>query len=143
MAKPDNGAKLSKESRRIAELREQLNRHSYLYYVLDNPEIPDSEYDRMYRELQQLEQQHPDLITPDSPTQRIGEQPLDSFSQVTHRVPMLSLDNAFSEDELKAFVKERLAAFKYPRFVEFIDELPKTATGKIQRFRLREREAGA
>jgi DNA ligase (NAD+) len=93
-------------------LREQLNRHSYLYYVLDNPEIPDSEYDRLYRELQQLEQKHPELVTSDSPTQRVGEQPLKSFSQVTHRIPMLSLDNVFSEDELKAFFKrigDRLA----------------------------------
>ena len=97
--------RLKKDSRRIAQLREQLNHHSYLYYVLDNPEIPDSEYDRLYRELQQLEQQYPELVTPDSPTQRVGEQPLESFSQVTHRVPMLSLDNVFSEDELAAFFK--------------------------------------
>jgi DNA ligase (NAD+) len=112
MAKPSNGNRLTKDSRRIAELREQLNRHSYLYYVLDSPEIPDSEYDRLYRELQDLERKYPDLVTPDSPTQRVGEKPLAAFSQVTHRVPMLSLDNVFSEDELKAFFKrihDRLA----------------------------------
>jgi len=112
MAKPSNGNSLKKDSRRIAELREQLNRHSYLYYVLDNPEIPDSEYDRLYRELQQLEGRYPDQVTPDSPTQRVGEKPLAAFSQLTHRVPMLSLDNVFSEDELKAFFKrihDRLA----------------------------------
>ncbi len=90
---------------RIEQLREQLNRHSYLYYVLDSPEIPDSEYDRLYRELQQLEQKYPDQVTPDSPTQRVGEQPLKSFSQLTHRIPMLSLDNVFSEDELEGFFK--------------------------------------
>ncbi len=105
MAKTKSETQLRKDSSRIGQLREQLNHHSYLYYVLDNPEIPDSEYDRLYRELQQLEQEHPALITPDSPTQRVGEQPLKSFSQVTHRVPMLSLDNVFSEDELKAFFK--------------------------------------
>ncbi len=105
MAKTKSETQLRKDSSRIGQLREQLNHHSYLYYVLDNPEVPDSEYDRLYRELQQLEQEHPALITPDSPTQRVGEQPLKSFSQVTHRVPMLSLDNVFSEDELKAFYK--------------------------------------
>jgi DNA ligase (NAD+) len=112
MAKTRRKNDVNKDSLRIDQLREQLNRHSYLYYVLDNPEIPDSEYDRLYRELQQLEQKHPELVTSDSPTQRVGEQPLKSFSQVTHRIPMLSLDNVFSEDELKAFFKrigDRLA----------------------------------
>ena len=102
-AKSEN--QLKKDSLRIDQLREQLNRHSYLYYVLDSPEVPDSEYDRLYRELQQLEQKYPDLVTPDSPTQRVGEQPLKSFSQLTHRIPMLSLDNVFSEDELETFFK--------------------------------------
>ena len=105
MAKTRSEGDSKTDALRIEELREQLNRHSYLYYVLDSPEIPDSEYDRLYRELQQLEKQHPDLITPDSPTQRVGEQPLKSFSQVTHRIPMLSLDNVFSEDELAAFAR--------------------------------------
>ena len=96
---------LKSDTSRVQQLREQLNRHSYLYYVLDSPEIPDSEYDRLYRELQQLESKHPELVSPDSPTQRVGELPLKSFSQVTHRTPMLSLDNVFSEDELNAFFK--------------------------------------
>ena len=96
------------DGRRIDQLRDQLNHHAYLYYVLDNPEIPDSEYDRLYRELQHLELKYPDKVTADSPTQRVGGQPLKSFSQITHRIPMLSLDNVFSEDELKAFFK-RLA----------------------------------
>lgn len=89
----------------IARLREQLNHHSVQYYVLDDPEIPDAEYDRLYRELQSLEQQFPDLITPDSPTQRVGDKPLESFAQVRHELPMLSLDNVFSEDELIDFNK--------------------------------------
>lgn len=86
-----------------ALLRDALNRHNYLYYVLDNPEIPDAEYDRLLRQLQQLEEQHPNLLTPDSPTQRVGAAPLDAFEQVTHRMPMLSLGNAFSDDELRDF----------------------------------------
>ena len=105
-AEPPEGEKAANEdAARIGELRERLNHHSYLYYVLDNPEIPDSEYDRLYRELQQLERLHPDLVTPDSPTQRVGETPLKAFEQVRHRMPMLSLDNVFSEDELAAFLK--------------------------------------
>ena len=74
---------------RIDELREQIHRHNYLYYVLDRPEIGDAEYDRLYRELVELEQAHPDLITPDSPTQRIGDEPVPHLVQVAHRVPII------------------------------------------------------
>lgn len=98
---------------RIARLRDQINRHNYLYYVLDAPEIPDSEYDRLMRELETLEQQHPALVTPDSPTQRVGASPLEAFSEVRHRVPMLSLENALDEQEMADFhrrVSERLDA---------------------------------
>jgi DNA ligase (NAD+) len=96
---------------RIEKLREQINRHNYQYYVLDDPLIPDSEYDRLLRELQALESEHPELVTPDSPTQRIGARPLDAFDEVRHSLPMLSLDNAFDEGEMRDFdrrVKERL-----------------------------------
>jgi len=96
---------------RAEKLREQIRYHNYRYYVLDDPEIPDAEYDRLLRELQQLEQKHPELITPDSPTQRVGAQPLSAFGEVRHEVPMLSLDNAFSDEELGEFdrrVRERL-----------------------------------
>lgn len=89
----------------IDDLRQQLRHHSYLYYVLDDPEISDSEYDRLYRQLEQLEKEYPELITADSPTQRVGSTPLKSFSQIQHRMPMLSLDNVFSETELQAFYK--------------------------------------
>jgi len=89
----------------IENLRDQLNHHSYQYYVLDDPEIPDVEYDRLYRELQALEKDHPELITPDSPTQRVGDKPLDGFTQVKHEIPMLSLDNVFNEEELSDFNK--------------------------------------
>lgn len=88
---------------RIDTLRQSLNQHSYQYYVLDNPSIPDADYDALYRELQVLEQQHPHLITADSPTQRVGAAPLDKFGQVTHQIAMLSLDNAFDAADFQAF----------------------------------------
>ena len=89
--------------RRAAELREQLNRHSYLYYVLDQPEIGDAEYDALFRELQDLEERYPELRTPDSPTQRVGGSVTREFTQVRHRTPMLSLANARNDDELLAW----------------------------------------
>ena len=89
----------------IAELRRQLDEHSYRYHVLDDPIIPDAEYDRLYKELVTLEKDHPELVTPDSPTQRVGESPLSEFAEVTHEIPMLSLDNAFSDEEMGAFDK--------------------------------------
>lgn len=95
----------------LEALRDTINRHNYNYYVLDAPEIPDVEYDRLLRELQHLEQQYPELITTDSPTQRVGAEPLKAFAQVKHAIPMLSLDNAFSVDELHDFdqrIRERL-----------------------------------
>lgn len=88
---------------RAAELRNQLEHHSYLYYVLDSPEISDTEYDRLFHELQAIENAHPELKTPDSPTARVGAPPVSGFQQHRHLVPMLSLDNAFGEDELRAF----------------------------------------
>lgn len=95
---------------RIRELRTEINRHNYLYYVEDRPEISDAEYDLLLRELQQLEKAYPDLVTADSPTQRVGAAPLEKFSQVTHRMPMLSLENAFSEEEMRDF-DERIKRF--------------------------------
>ena len=96
---------------RVAKLREDINHHNYLYYVLDAPEIPDSEYDRLLRELQQLEEKHPELIVLESPTQRVGATPLGEFAEVKHRIPMLSLNNAFGEQEVEDFdrrARERL-----------------------------------
>jgi len=89
--------------RRIQELRELINHHNHLYYVLDNPEISDIEYDKLMRELIDLESQFPELITPDSPTQRIGGKPLAAFKRVTHREAMISLADAFSESDLRDF----------------------------------------
>ncbi|AFT70052.1 NAD-dependent DNA ligase LigA [Alloalcanivorax dieselolei B5] len=95
----------------IKQLRDQLNDWSYRYYVLDDPAVPDPEYDRLFRQLQVLESERPDLISPDSPTQRVGDVPLDGFNEVRHAVPMLSLGNAFNDEELRDFdqrVRERL-----------------------------------
>ncbi|GAI06824.1 unnamed protein product, partial [marine sediment metagenome] len=90
---------------RIEELRGLINYHNYRYYVLDSPEISDAEYDELMRELKQLESEHPELITPDSPTQRIGAPPVEEFGVVEHPEPLLSLSNAFSYDELAAWHK--------------------------------------
>ncbi len=87
----------------IEELRETIRRHNYLYYVLDKPKVSDAKYDALFRRLQELEEAHPDLITPDSPTQRVGAPPAQGFATATHAVPMLSLGNAFNVDELKDF----------------------------------------
>ncbi|MCH9829297.1 MAG: NAD-dependent DNA ligase LigA [Gammaproteobacteria bacterium] len=92
-----------KSQARAAALRRELAEHNHRYYVLDDPSIPDAEYDRLFRELQQLESEHPELRTEDSPTQRVGGAPLQEFESVRHAVPMLSLDNCFSEGELRDF----------------------------------------
>ena len=89
----------------IDTLRHDLRRYEYEYHVLDNPTIPDAEYDRLFHQLKALEAAHPELITADSPTQRIGAKPLSGFAQIRHEIPMLSLDNAFSDEEFYAFVK--------------------------------------
>jgi DNA ligase (NAD+) len=88
---------------RVEELRSQIAYHDYRYYVLDSPEVSDAEYDVLMRELRLLEERHPELITPDSPTQRVSGQPVEAFGVIEHRVPLLSLGNAFNEDELRAW----------------------------------------
>ncbi|CAH8192443.1 NAD-dependent DNA ligase LigA [Vibrio aestuarianus] len=103
----------------LNQLRETLHYHSVRYYVEDSPEIPDAEYDRLMRELLELEAQHPELITLDSPSQRVGGKPLDGFEQVKHEIPMLSLDNAFDDGELDAFhkrIQDRLATTELDAF---------------------------
>ncbi|MDF3889240.1 MULTISPECIES: NAD-dependent DNA ligase LigA [Cupriavidus] len=84
-------------------LRAELERHNYQYYVLDAPSVPDAEYDALFRELQDIEAAHPDLLTPESPTQRVGGQPLSAFDSVRHAIPMLSLNNAFEDEDVVAF----------------------------------------
>lgn len=86
---------------RLLQLRQQLQKASYAYYVLDAPVMEDSVYDQLYRELQRLEAENPELITPDSPTQRVGEQPASQFRSVAHNIPLYSLENAFNVQELQ------------------------------------------
>lgn len=96
---------------KLESLKEQIRYHNFRYHVLDDPEVPDAEYDRLMRELIDIEREHPELVSPDSPTQRVGDSPMSAFGTVQHRLPMLSLDNAFSEEELREFnrrVVERL-----------------------------------
>src|SRR5512132_2104181 len=101
---------------RIDELRQELHRHNYLYYVLNRPEISDAEYDRLYRELATLEEAHPELITPDSPTQGPGGRRAEAFAPVEHLATMLSLDNALGTDELREFEARITRAMPGARF---------------------------
>ena len=94
---------LAADRRRIDLLVEEIDRHNRLYYLDDRPEISDAEYDRLLRELRELEQAHPELRRPDSPTQRVGAPPAEGFAEVHHVVPMLSLDNAMDADEMRSF----------------------------------------
>src|SRR5438552_15448393 len=87
--------------KKIETLREKIRYHEYRYYVLDDPEISDAEFDKLMEQLKKLETEHPDLITPDSPTQRVGGKPREGFVKVRHSSPMLSLDNAYTEEELR------------------------------------------
>jgi DNA ligase (NAD+) len=96
---------LAKVKERIEKLRAEINHHNYRYYVLDSPEISDAEYDELMRELQKLEEEHPQFLTPDSPTQRVGAAPVEAFGVVEHPIPLLSLGNAFSQEELAAWYK--------------------------------------
>jgi len=111
--------------KRAAELRKALHRHNYLYYVLDEPEISDAEYDRLMQELIALEAAYPELVEPDSPTQRVGALPLEKFETVAHTIPMLSLENAFGEDEVFAFDQ------RVRRFLETDSPLLYTAEPKM------------
>ncbi|GHB62546.1 DNA ligase [Psychrosphaera saromensis] len=109
-------------SQRISELVTTLSDYNYQYYVLDTPTVPDAEYDRLFRELQALEAQYPDLLNPQSPTQKVGGAALDKFEQVSHEVPMLSLDNAMVEDEFVAFHKRINDRLKTDQIFEFCCE---------------------
>ena len=108
---------------RAAWLKAELNRHSHAYYVLDNPTIPDAEYDKMFRELVELEVAHPDLVTADSPTQRIGGKPLPQFEPVRHSMPMLSLNNAFDDEDIVGFDRRVREGLQTTDEVEYCAEL--------------------
>lgn len=108
---------------RARELRDEIRRHERLYYVLNAPEVSDEAYDRLERELRELEAEHPELVTPDSPTQRVGERPSEEFPSVTHAVPMLSLDNTYSEEELREFEARLFRVLGGPREMRYVAEL--------------------
>ena len=110
---------------RVEELRQQINYHNYRYYVLDSPVISDAEYDRLMQELITLEEEHPELVTPDSPTQRVGAPPTEAFESYTHRQPMLSLSNAFGDEELLAFDQriKRMLGLVPSEDIEYVAEL--------------------
>jgi DNA ligase (NAD+) len=108
--------------KKVEDLRDQLRYHSHRYYVLDDPDIPDAEYDRLYKELVCYEEKYPDLVTADSPTQRVGASPLAAFEQIQHQKPMLSLDNVFDEDELRAFNQRILDRLKVDDEISYVAE---------------------
>ncbi len=113
---------INEAKRRILELRELINYHNYRYYVLDSPEITDEEYDKLFRKLKELEEKFPQLITPDSPTQRVGGEPLPEFKQIKHRIPMLSLDNVFNEENLRDFDARVKKILKTEKDIEYVCE---------------------
>src|SRR4030065_1507881 len=115
-------ADIDKVKQRIAKLRKTINHHNRRYYVLDSPEISDAEYDELMKELRQLETEHPELVTSDSPTQRIGAPPVEAFGVVEHPQPLLSLANAFSDEELEAWYR-RASNLLGGRKTDFVCEL--------------------
>ncbi|MDQ2937495.1 MAG: NAD-dependent DNA ligase LigA [Acidobacteriota bacterium] len=115
-------ARAASVGQQIEKLREEIRRHEELYYVLDNPEISDAEYDVLLEKLKKLEQQYPDQISPDSPTQRVGGRPAEAFAKVVHRRPMLSLDNSYNIEELRAF-DQRCTRLAEGRPFEYVAEL--------------------
>src|SRR5579862_7420970 len=111
-------------ARRIEALREAIRHHEHRYYIQDDPEISDEEFDRLLHELEALEAAHPELVTPDSPTQRVAGRPVAGFDTVEHLVPMLSLDNVYNEDELRAFDERvRKGAVRADVAVAYVAEL--------------------
>jgi len=117
-------AKTSKDraANEILELRQQLDQHNYQYYVLDDPLVSDAEYDRLFRRLVELEQEHPELAAPDSPTQKVGAPPLDKFTTVQHTLPMLSLNNAMAQEELQEFAERIHRFLKLSNGIEYAVE---------------------
>src|ERR1700758_3279886 len=113
---------LKDAEKKIEFLREKIRHHEYLYYVLDQPEISDAEFDKLMQQLKDLEAEHPDLITPDSPTQRVGGKPREGFVKVAHSSPMLSLDNTYSEEELRAW-ERRVHELSGRKDVDYVCEL--------------------
>jgi DNA ligase (NAD+) len=127
--------------RRVEDLREQLRYHEHRYYVLDDPEISDAEFDRLMNELKALEAEHPELITADSPTQRVGGKPREGFVKVQHSSPMLSLDNAYNEEELRDW-ERRVHELSGRKDVEYVCELKLDGLSMALRYAAEERDGG-
>ena len=117
---PETSHKLAAEAEK---LREEINRANYRYYVLDDPEISDAEYDKLMRRLEALEREHPELATPDSPTQRVGAAPSEKFGVVVHRRPMMSLGNAMDAEEMREFDKRIKRLLKSDADIEYVAEV--------------------
>src|ERR1700676_4064735 len=109
--------------KKIEALREKIRHHEHLYYVLDNPEISDAEFDKLMQQLKDLEAEHPSLVTPDSPTQRVGGKPREGFVKVRHSTPMLSLDNALNEQEMREFDRRLRTLLPAGEPFEYVAEL--------------------
>src|SRR5271154_7176293 len=109
-------------NKKIESLREKIRHHEYLYYVLDKPELTDADYDKLMNELKKLETEHPELITPDSPTQRVGGKPREGFVKARHSSPMLSLDNTYNVDDLRNW-ERRVHELSGRDDVEYVCEL--------------------
>src|SRR6478672_3231124 len=107
---------------RLKELRDAIRHHEERYYIHNDPEVSDEEFDRLLHELERLEAEYPDLVTPDSPTQRVAGRPIQGFPTVMHLLPMLSLDNAYSDEELRAF-DERVRKGAGARSVAYVAEM--------------------
>src|SRR5262245_58374400 len=122
--KDNVGVAMSDLDTRVAELRKEINYHLYRYHTLDDPIISDVEYDRLINELRTLEEQHPELITPDSPTRRVGAEPSESFAKVTHPLPMTSLGNAFNDEDMRNWLArmKRLLPRQVADTLEFVVE---------------------
>src|SRR6266849_7620388 len=120
--------------KKIETLREKVRYHEYRYYVLDDPEISDAEFDKLMEQLKRLEAEHPDLITPDSPTQRVGGKPREGFVKVRHSSPMLSLDNTYNEEELRAW-ERRVHELSGRQEVDYVGELKLDGMSMAGRYR--------
>src|SRR3989441_12475759 len=110
------------QRKKIESLRDKIRHHEYRYYVLDDPEISDAEFDKLINELKKIESEHPGLVTPDSPTQRVGGKPREGFVKARHTSPMLSLDNTYSEEELRSW-ERRVHELSGRKDIEYVCEL--------------------
>src|SRR5438105_15008723 len=108
--------------KKIEALREKIRHHEYRYYVLDDPQLSDADFDKLMNELKRIEAEHPELVTPDSPTQRVGGKPREGFVKARHSSPMLSLDNTYNEDELRAW-ERRVHELSGRKDIEYMCEL--------------------